>query len=107
MRALESFGFNNQIRLGINTGHLHVLNYDKSKEQKVVSYLKSVMKKDLIEIEVLKRGNRYIIDCKMASRALGCEWLDKLLINKPLKEFRIPGSQNGSSPKMKVLILCQ
>jgi hypothetical protein len=64
------------------------------------------MKEDLKEIEVLKRGNRYIIDCKMSSKELACIWLDTLLINKPLKDFRIPGSQNGSAPKMKVFIHC-
>lgn len=55
----------------------------------------------------MKRGNRYIIDCRMAKRDLACEWLDRLLVSRPLKDFRIPGAQNGSAPKMKIFIHCE
>lgn len=43
----------------------------------------------------------------MAKKNLACEWLDRLLVSRPLKDFRIPGSQNGSAPKMKVFIHCE
>ncbi len=56
---------------------------------------------------MLKRGNRYIIDCKMMRKNLACEWLDRLLTHKPLKDFCIKGAQNGSAPKMKVFIDCE
>ena len=36
-----------------------------------------------------------------------CKWLDKLLNNKELKQFRIPGAQNGDAPKMKIFIECE
>lgn len=55
----------------------------------------------------MKKGNRYIVDCKMESNEAACEWLDKLLVNKNIKDFRIPGAQNGLAPKMKVFIDCQ
>lgn len=47
LKALQGFGFNHEIRIGLNTSHLHVLNYDKSKEQKLINFLKSTMGKDL------------------------------------------------------------
>ncbi len=56
---------------------------------------------------MLKRGNRYIVDCRMTGKNRACEWLDKLLVHKPLKDFKIPGAQNGSAPKMKVFIHCE
>lgn len=43
----------------------------------------------------------------MAGKNMACEWLDKLLVDKQLKEFRIPGAQNGTSPKMKIFIHCE
>ena len=43
----------------------------------------------------------------MAKRDLACEWLDRLLVSRPLKDFRIPGAQNGSAPKMKIFIHCE
>ena len=107
LKALQTFGFHDEIRIGYNTGHVHILNSDKTKEQKVVNFLKSIMGKELKEIEVLKRGNRYIIDCKMVTRKLACLWLDKLLMNKQLKDFRIPGAQNGTAAKMKVFVHCE
>jgi len=42
----------------------------------------------------------------MSQKRLACEWLDKLLINKQLKQFRIPG-EIGSVPKIKVFIECR
>lgn len=86
---------------------MHILNYDKAKEQKLINFLKSTIGKDLKEIEILKRGNRYIIDCTLAKKSLACEWLDRLLTNRPLKDFRIPGAHNNSAPKMKIFIHCE
>jgi hypothetical protein len=71
-----------------------------------VNFLKSKMGKSLKEIEVLKKGSRYIIECTMMTRGLACEWLDNLLTCKELKAFCIPGAQNNSQPKMKVFIHC-
>lgn len=61
------------------------------------------MEKDLREVEVLKNGNRYTVQCTMAQKKHACEWLDKLLMNKYLKNFKIPG-QNGSVAKIKIFI---
>lgn len=41
---------------------------------------------------------------KMKSHA--CQWLDNLLITKPLRDFGIPGSHKGAAPKMKIFIHC-
>jgi hypothetical protein len=107
LKALQTFGFKNEIRMGLNTGHLHILNYDKAKELALRKFLKSQMKEDVKEIEVLKRGNRYVIDCKMSAKALACAWLDRILIKKLLKDFKIPGAQNGFAPVLKVFIHCE
>ena len=43
----------------------------------------------------------------MASKELACIWLDKLLQDKSVKEFRIPGSERGDAPKIKINLECE
>jgi hypothetical protein len=42
----------------------------------------------------------------MINKGLACKWLDLLLNNKGLKQFKIPGAQQGKSAKMKIFIDC-
>ncbi len=50
LNALQTFGFHSEIRIGLNTGHLHILNYDKSREQNLMKFLKSLMGEALKEL---------------------------------------------------------
>jgi len=40
------------------------------------------------------------------SKPAACVWLDKLLENKEIKNFSIPGSEKNKLPKMKIFLLC-
>jgi hypothetical protein len=50
LKALQNFGFNREIKIGFNTGHLHILNFDKDRVKKMVPFVKALMGEDLKEI---------------------------------------------------------
>ena len=69
-------------------------------------YLRNITGKELKEMESEKNGNSYSLHLIFHSRESACRWLDELLRNKKMKEFKIPGSEQGNAAKMKVKLLC-
>lgn len=103
----DHFGFSNQLVMGMNTGSLLIYNYDKKKWKQLAEFLYELMEGKIKSIESERTGNTFKLRINMNSKKLACEWLDILLSNKELKAFKISGSSQGFSPKMKIMLECQ
>lgn len=84
---------------------LDIQNYDKNKSKQLLACLKSLMGKDLKKHQCVRKGNRYILRL-LLNKPSACVWLDKLLTDKPIKNYQISGAEKGSQPKMKIFLVC-
>lgn len=64
------------------------------------------MGKELKATQFLQAGQRVNLGLLLNSKQTACEWLDKLLIDKQVKNFKIPGAQKGEKAKMKIFLIC-
>lgn len=101
--TLKGFGFKDKIIFGENLAILSINNYNKKQWKELEGYIKNTMGKDLKEIESTKKGNNYSLTLYMANKKQACIWLDKLLQDKKIKNFKIPG-ETGKVAKMKIFL---
>ena len=75
--------------------------------QNLKGFLKNLIGKELQGIDSEKVGGTYKLLLNLCNPEAACRWLDLLLKNKNLKQqFRIPNSEKGQAPKMKMKLLC-
>lgn len=53
----------------------------------------------------MREGGGYLIRM-LLNKQDACIWLDRLLVDKHLKTFQIPGAQQNQKPKMKIFLQC-
>lgn len=102
---LNMYGFKNEIRFGLNTGVIDIHNYEKAKGKQLLGYLKNQMGKDLKAGEQIREGNRHIVRL-LLGKPEACIWLDRLLMDKQMKTFQIPGAEKNQKAKMKIYLIC-
>ena len=102
---MNRFGFKNEIRFGVNVGVIDIHNYDKSRVKQLLGYLRGQMGKDMKVGEQIREGNRHFIRVGL-NKPDACVWLDKLLMDKQIKTFQIPGAEKNQKAKMKMYLYC-
>lgn len=104
-RQLDGFGFHQEIRYGENQGILRICNYDKDLKEELKSFITELIGPELKAINFLREDKRFSLACYLVNNAVACEWLDLLLKNKDLKDFKIKGSyKNSNIAKMKIYL---
>lgn len=107
-REFKEFGFKQNYPIwGRNEKTIVLKNYDKNKRQDMKTYLMTLMKGDIVDINFqnITKGT-YVSVIYFVNPERACFWLDRLLTNYELKEkFGIPGSKDGRSAKMKCILV--
>ena len=93
--------------IGLNKSQIHIRNYDNKRWSLLKGYLEGAIGKDLKICKTIKKGNSYSMGLEFKNTSLACIWLDKLLQNKQIKDFRIPGAEKGQKAKMKFHLVVQ
>lgn len=54
--------------------------------------------------QFIKKGDKYTLVLTLKTSEKAAKWLDRLIVNKQIKNFRIPGGVQ--SKKMKIDLVC-
>lgn len=91
-KDLIKYGFRGVLRFGINTGQIAFENYDKRKYREFRDYISKLVGPDMKRCEFTKKGSRYSLLLTLKSPDRASKWLDRLIQDKDIKNFRIPNN---------------
>lgn len=103
-KDLAKFGFRGVLRFGVNVGQITLENYDRKKYRDFKTFITKLIGDDMKRYEFIKKGDKYTLVLTLKSSEKAAQWLDKLVANKEIKNFRLPGRIEAQ--KMKIDLVC-